>query len=268
MSFIERVATIERAVIPKIFADTSLIAEIRELFDSGIPIDGATTNPMIVATQIGSQNPLEYYKNLLEAFPDLPISIQLLDNKNGNKSVEELVREARVYAGLSNNAIVKVPMLSDRRGLAVLATLSRDGISTNVTALMKKEQVLIALLVGIRAGKAPAFVSLFVNRLRDRATAPKEKPSFNPKIHGSGNPLEEIRKSRDLIDMLGVKTEIIGASIRSGHDVFEAMISGAHIVTIQPKILKEMVGHNKSDEFSVQSTRDFEKATSGSQPNR
>lgn len=245
---------------PKIFADTSLADEIKKLMELEL-IDGITTNPIIVAKQIGNEEPESYYKRLTETFPGMPLSIQLLDNRERNKRVDILVKEGLDFAKISPDIVIKVPMLGDGRGLAVLAHLSREGIKTNITALMKKEQLLLALLVGRKAGKEPAYVSLFFNRIRDRAIKPGEKPSFDAKIHGSGNPSIEIRKSRSLIDMLGVNSQIIVGSIRSGDDVFEAVIAGTHIVTIQPEIIEQMIRHNKSDEFSVDSTRDFEKAT-------
>lgn len=241
--------------LPKIFADTSLIAEIQKLMDLRI-ISGITTNPILVAEQSAGSDPRKYYEELTRKFPCVPISIQLLD-----EDVPTLIEQAEGYAAISPNVVVKVPMFGDGRGLTVLSELSGRGIKTNVTALMQKEQLLLALLAGKRSGNGPTYVSLFFNRIRDGA-ADRE---FDPQKDGSGDPGEEIRQSRLLIDQLGIDTEIITGSIRKGADVFEAVAAGTNIVTVQPKVIHQMIGHRESDRFIRESQERWETAMSGSQ---
>lgn len=227
----------EKLSLPRLFADTSSIPEIERLKELGL-IHGITTNPILVAKESNTGNPFGHYEELAKSFPDMPISIQLLD-----EDVPTLIQRAKSFAAISPNIVVKVPMFGDGRGLSVLYQLTREGIKTNVTGLMKAEQLLLALLVG--RGQGPAYVSLFFNRIRD----------------GGGNPTEEITRSRHLIEAFNFNSEIITGSIRGQKDVYEATIAGTHIVTVTPSVIWEMIHHHKSVEFIEQSQRDWEKLT-------
>ena len=63
-------------------------------------------------------------------------------------------------------------------------------------------------------------------------------------------------------------TKIIGLSdthgdaiplIRHNHDVNEALIAGAHIVTVPPKFFRQLVSHPKTDEAVQQFITDFQR---------
>lgn len=219
---------------PQFFADTSNISEIEAMMKLGI-FSGITTNPLIVAKEAGSNDPSSYYKKIAEKFPELPISIQLLD-----ESEEKLFEHAKGFAAIGANIVVKIPMFEDGRGLRLLPKLITEGISTNVTGLMTAEQILTVLLAG--RGQGPTYVSLFFNRIKD----------------GDGDPGTEINRSRDLIKQLDLETKIITGSIRKPSDVLDAVLAGTHIVTIAPPVFREMVKHPKSIEFIEQSQKAWE----------
>jgi len=210
---------------PRLFADTSKISELEKLLELGI-FSGITTNPIIVAKEAGNSEPRAYYEELANRFPGMPISIQLLD-----RDVPTLIQEARSLATISPEIVIKIPMFGDGRGLAVLSALMKDGVKTNVTALMK------AALIAANKNGGPTYVSLFFNRIKD----------------GKGNAKLEIDKSRKFINKLGFRSKIITGSIRRGEDVYEAIAAGTHIVTVTPKVIWEMVKHQKSDEFVSES---------------
>lgn len=220
--------------LPKIFSDSSNIEEIEILIDLGI-ISGITTNPLIVAREAGDFEPNEYYQKLAKRFPALPISIQLL-----NDSIENLLSQARKYAKISPNIVVKIPMFADGKGLRLISTLAEEGIPTNVTAVMSANQAALSLIAG--RGKGPQYISLFYNRIKD----------------GGGDPEKEITSVRNVIDHFESDSEIIAGSIRSGEDVYKASICGAHIITVAPKIIRSMIEHSKSIEFINQSQKAWE----------
>lgn len=226
--------------LPKFFADTSSILEIEQLREF-IPIHGITTNPIIVATEAGKTNVMNYYKNLAERFPDLPISIQLLDEDE-----ETLIKQAHRYASIAPNIVVKVPMFEDGRGLKLISQLTKVGVAINVTALMTAEQLLLAWLAGSNSqNRGPSYLSLFFNRIKD----------------GGGNPKAEIRKSRALLDQFNSGSQIIIGSVRKPEDVRVAISAGAHIVTVTPGVFWKMIPHPKSTEFIRQSQAAWEEIT-------
>ena len=211
--------------MPQLFLDTANIDDIETLMPWGI-FSGITTNPLIFR-EVNDVEPISYYQKLAEKYP-IPLSIQLLE---GN--VETLIEQGKSFASLGSNVVIKVPMFEDGRGIAVLSELTKQGIKVNVTALMNTEQTLLCLLTS----PSPAYVSLFFNRIRD----------------GGGDPHKEITNTRELIEKIGSDAKIIVGSIRTGNDVREAIMAGAHIVTVSPKVLFAMAEHPKSIEFISQS---------------
>jgi transaldolase len=232
----------ESIVIPKIFADTSREKDIEEMVSTGT-VYGITTNPLIVAKESSDRNPLAYYSALAKKFKDLPISVQLLDD-----SFDNLYAQAKSLANIAPNIVIKVPMFSDGKGLALIAKLTRDNIPVNVTALMNSNQLLLALIAGRgEFNKGPAFVSLFYNRIKD----------------SNGDPRKEISLSRNFINKTNSSSEIIVGSIRQGKDVFEASRWGAHIITVAPKVFWSMIAHEKTQEFINQCQSDWDSFLSG-----
>ncbi len=230
--------------IPRIFADTSKIPEIEAMNKTSL-IYGITSNPLIVASEAKNSNdpdPIKYYEKLARQFPDLPVSIQLLNNP-GQNDVTGLMEQAKKYASISPNVVIKVPFFGDGRETAIIARLVKENIKVNVTALMNSEQALLALMAGNQSNaKGPDYLSLFFNRIKD----------------GGGNPRKEIRLTRLLLNLTGSDSQIIAGSIRQGSDIYEASISGAHITTVTPKIFWKTLFHQKSDEFIQQSQKAWE----------
>jgi len=223
-------------IFPKFFADTSDINELKQVMGLGI-FSGITTNPIIVAKQAGKTKPISYYEKIATAFPNIPVSISLLDNP-----ITILIKQAEEYASIAPNVIIKVPMYNDGRALPVIKELTSKGIKINATALMKKEQVLLSLLAGKNDKNFnPCYVSLFYGRIKDSGS----------------DPINEIGRCRELIDKISPATQIITGSIRDGAAVFEAIAAGAHIVTVPPKIIWEMIEHYKSTEFINQSQTEW-----------
>lgn len=78
-----------------------------------------------------------------------------------------------------------------------------------------------------------------------------------------GDPVRVIRECRQIIDDGGFSTKIIVGSVRKPEDVTEAIVAGAHIVTIPYKILAQMPSHWKTEETIKefdQAWLDFKKA--------
>ena len=222
----------ESAYFPQLFADTSSILEITVMIKTGI-FSGITTNPIIVAGQAGNKEPLKYYEDLAAKYPNVPISIQLLDEDELT-----LLDHAHQFAAIAKNIVIKVPMFRDGRGLAVASALNKEGIPTNITGLMNAEQVMLA--ISIEPG--PTFVSLFFNRIKD----------------GGGDPIIEIQNSRQLLDSIGSNSKIITGSIRKVSDVREALTAGSDIVTIPPKIFWEITYHPQTEFFIERSQTAWE----------
>jgi transaldolase len=205
----------------EIFLDTASVEEIKAILPWGIA-SGVTTNQKIFLT---TSKGVDFKQRVLEILSLIngPLSVELTKTDMGD---DELVEEAKEYASLSPNIVIKVPMWGDGRGLRIINRLNRLGIKTNATCLITTNQVLLACKAGA------TYASVFFNRVKD----------------SGGDPVQVISESRRLIDMGGFKTKIIAGSIRKPEDVYQAALAGAHIVTITYKVLMQMPYHWKTEE--------------------
>ena len=210
----------------KIFVDTADLDEIRELASWGI-IDGVTTNPTLVAKSGRS------FKEIVKEIFDIvdgPISLEAVSTK-----AEEIIKEARKLSKIHKNVAVKIPMTSE--GLKAVKVLSKEGIKTNVTLVFSANQALLAAKAGA------TYVSPFIGRLDD--------------IGQEG--MQIVEEIIDIFDNYNFKTQVIVASIRHPIHVIQAAQLGAHIATIPPKVIKQMVKHSLTDVGIERFLKDWEK---------
>jgi transaldolase len=205
----------------EIFLDTASVDEIKAILPWGIA-SGVTTNQKIFLTTSKGVDLKQRVMEIL-SLVNGPLSVELTKTDRGE---DELVEEAKDYAALSPNVVIKVPMWGDGRGLRIINQLNKLGVKTNATCLITTNQVLLAC----RAGAT--YASVFYNRVKD----------------SGGDPVQVISESRRLIDLGGFKTKIIAGSIRKPEDVYQAALAGAHIVTITYKVLMQMPYHSKTEE--------------------
>ena len=202
----------------ELFLDTANLDEIKEIKQWGITT-GLTTNQKIFSREMGC-NFKERVREIV-AMIDGPVSIEAPAN-----NTEEIMKAAREYATWSKNIVIKVPMLPNGDGIRAVKQLRKEGMMTNMTALMSVNQVILSTLCG------STYASIFFNRVRD-----------------NGEDVEKIiQESRALIDNSRLPTKIIVGSIRKPQDVAQALFAGAHIVTVPYKILTQMPYHKKTIE--------------------
>ncbi len=198
----------------RIFLDTANIEEIRRGAALGV-VDGITTNPTLVAKE-----GVDYRTRVLEICEavDGPISAECI-----SMELEPLVEEARRVAAWHPNVVVKIPM--SEVGLQATKRLSAEGIRINTTLVFSTNQALLAAKAGT------AFVSPFVGRLND----------------AGHDGMELIREIVAVFEAYDLDAEVLAASIRGPRDVTEAALAGAHIATIPPAVLFQMVRHPLTD---------------------
>lgn len=210
----------------KIFLDTANIEELKKGIAYGI-VDGVTTNPSLIAKEDKEFIPL--VKEILELVPG-PVSVEVTAD-----NAEDMIEEAKVYAAISDNVVVKVPI--NLEGLKVVKALSALKIKTNVTLIFSPSQALLAAKAGA------TYVSPFVGRIDD--------------ISGSGMGLvEEIVQ---MYDNYAIETEIIVASIRHPLHFVQAAMIGADVATIPFSTLSRLLSHPLTDIGMERFLKDWEK---------
>jgi len=199
----------------QLFLDTASIDDIRAAARFGV-ISGVTTNPSLLAKEGG----VSYKQRILEIAEviDGPISAECV-----SRTADELVEEARELASWHPNVVVKIPI--DEAGLEAIHRCSREGIRVNTTLIFSPTQALLAALAGA------AYLSPFVGRLDDV----------------SSDGMELIRQCVAIVETHGLGARVLAASLRHPQHVVEAALAGAHIATIPPSLLPQMLKHPLTD---------------------
>lgn len=198
----------------KIFIDTANIEDIREYAKYGI-IDGVTTNPALIAKE--GRDVKEVLSEISEIV-DGPISGEVV-----SKNATDMIREARIIAALHPNMVVKLPAI--KAGYEALKVVASEGIKTNFTVLYTANQALLAAKAGA------TYVSPFVGRLDASST-------------GGSKLIEEIVT---IYQNFGLETQVLAASMRNSIYVKEAALAGAHVATVPPSTLDDMMSSEMSE---------------------
>lgn len=210
----------------KFFLDTGNVDEIKRIVKLGL-VDGVTTNPSLIAKE-GRD-----FKQVIQEIAGIvsgPVSAEVI-----SLDVEGMLKEAHDIATWAPNVVIKLPLTE--AGLEATHRLAQEGIKTNVTLVFSVAQGLMAAKAGA------AFISPFVGRLDDIG------------VEG----LKLVRELRQVLDLYGMKTEIIAASIRNIAHVEQAALAGAHIATIPGSLLPTLWKHPLTDIGIDRFLKDWEK---------
>lgn len=199
----------------KFFIDTAEIQEIRELAATGL-VDGVTTNPTLIAKS--GRDFLTVLEEICDVV-DGPVSAEVTAT-----DAESMIREGETLAKVADNVAIKVPLTMD--GLKACRHFSNKGILVNVTLCFSAAQAILAAKAGA------AFVSPFVGRLDD--------------IGQDGLQLiEDIVTIYDNYPQFS--TEVLVASIRNPMHIVDSAKMGAHVATIPPSVMRQLVKHPLTD---------------------
>lgn len=202
----------------KIFLDTSNIEEIKNAYNTGM-IDGVTTNPSLIAKE--GKDFKEVISQIVEIFKDAKdasISAEVISTNS-----EEMIKEAEELVKIHKFITIKVPIIPE--GIIAIKELSKKGIKTNATLCFSANQALLAAKAGA------TYVSPFLGRLDDIGVSS----------------LDLIKEIRTIYNNFNFNTKILSASIRSVEQVSQVAFLGSDVITLPPKIFKEMFKHELTD---------------------
>ncbi len=211
----------------KFFVDTADVAEIKSLVETGL-VDGVTTNPTLIA-QSG--------RRIADAIGEIcalvsgPVSAEVTAT-----DLKGMLAEGRHLAKIASNVTIKVPLTME--GLKACRVFTDEGTTVNVTLCFSAAQAILAAKAGA------TFISPFIGRLDDIGEAGMTL------IHQ----IVEIYRNYP-----SFKTEVLAASIRSPLHVVEAALAGADVVTLPPKVLRQLYAHPLTDKGLSSFLADWEK---------
>jgi transaldolase len=221
----------------KIFLDTADLGQIREALSWGI-CDGVTTNPTITlqcGVRGGAHALRDHALEIVSLIGSRPLSLEVTTDEP-----RAALREARELRSWAPSIVVKVT-ITDRNGaslLPVIRELSEEGIPVNVTAMMTFNQAELAAKAGGR------YLSLVGGRIDDEGA-------------DATGTVAAVRRWLDLWEFPG---EIIVGSSRTRMNLQQWACAGAHILTITPALVRQMLTNARTKETVAQFLGDAEKA--------
>ena len=198
----------------QIFLDTADVREIRELNSLGL-VDGVTTNPSLVSKE---GRPFREIVDEIIHIVDGPINLEVVSTDAGG-----MLAEGRDLAKIHANVVVKIPMIAE--GMKAVKQLTLEGIRTNVTLCFSSSQALLAAKAGA------TYISPFVGRLDD--------------ISHVG--MDVVRQIVTIYKNYGYPTKVLAASLRSPVHFVDAAVAGAHVCTMPPSVLRQLLRHPLTD---------------------
>lgn len=218
----------------KLFVDSGDIEQMRHWIGSGV-CQGATSNPSL-AKKAGVLDYLAFCKDAAMACGSLPISLEVVAD-----APDEIIRQARILAGIGKNVCVKVPIVDSRGASNLLAieTLAREHIQLNVTACFTSEHVQQALDV-LRGDMTWHYISVFAGRIADAGVDPTNL--MRAAAWATKN----------------ARVRLIWASIRAPYDIISANDCGVDVITAFPEMLRKVHLFGKDlDEFAAETSAMF-----------
>lgn len=189
--------------------DTANLEQIKEFLDR-YPIAGVTTNPTILKQE--GNTPLREHLLALRKLcgSERSLHVQLLA-----RDCEGMLQEAEtVYSLLGENTYVKIPVTES--GLQAIGKLKKNGKPVTATAVYYLAQALMAVAAGAD------YVAPYCNRMEDHDI------DFR----------HIIESTRMFIDREGYTAKIVAASFKNATQVNDALVYGAHAVTVAPALLR------------------------------
>ena len=197
----------------KYLLDTANLDEIRELSEY-LPIAGVTSNPTIVKRE-GAVPFFAHMREIRTLIGSLrPLHIQVTA-----RDYDGMMRDAEaVFRHVDEKVFIKVPV--DFAGVKVIKALKRQGANVTATAVYGMDQAFIALEAGADC------IAPYFNRMEALGV-------------DAANVIGNIA---GIINHYGYETEILAASFKQPAQIDRAILAGAHSVTVNPSILREVFG--------------------------
>lgn len=199
----------------KFFVDTAEVADIKSLAAAGF-VDGVTTNPSLIAKS---------GRKMAEVIAEIcALTTGHVSAEVTATDVQGMLEEGRYLRGIASNVCIKVPLTE--AGLITCRTLAGEGTAVNVTLCFSPAQALLAAKAGA------TYISPFVGRLDDIAQ-------------------DGMQLIADIVQIYdnypAFKTEVLVASIRHPMHLVEAAKMGAHVATLPPNVIRQLLKHPLTD---------------------
>jgi transaldolase len=218
----------------KLYQDGAELEAMRKAAGEG-QVSGFTTNPTLMR-KAGVTNYEEFARKVIAAIPDMPVSFEVFSD-----DFSSMEREARAIANWGGDTFIKIPISNTKGESAapLIAKLSHEGFSLNVTALLTLDQV--RAVADAVDPAARTIVSVFAGRIADTGV----------------DPVPMMAEAVKMISHLP-GAELLWASPRELLNLFQAEEIGCQIITATPDIIGKLklVGKDLT-QYSLETVKMF-----------
>jgi transaldolase len=221
----------------EIYADTSDVNEIFDIYENNKTVKGFTTNPSLMK-KAGIVDYIPFIKEITSKISDLPFSFEIFADE-----LSEMEYQIQKIAEYGENIYVKVPITNTKSKSTVdlIEKMSNKGIKINVTAVFTNNQTDI-LFEKLSHTETPLIISIFAGRIADTGI----------------NPCPLVADVSFTAKQKNTYIKTLWASTRTVYNVYEAEQTGCDIITVTPDILPKLKLKDKNlDEFSLETVKMF-----------
>ena len=200
----------------KIFLASAEPDEVRWAAGAGLA-DGVLTTPQLLADAGAFEDPRGLIQDICRAVPG-PVLVSV-----ESVSSEEIYRDGRELARLSDQVVVEVPLVED--GIAAVRRLDTEGVRVAAGLVYSPAQALLA---------AKAGASVVTCRLQH--------------VDDAGHDgLQVVEEIRHVFDAGGLECDVMAALATSSAEFTRAVLAGADGVAVTPDILRALLVHPLTD---------------------
>ncbi|WP_434282598.1 fructose-6-phosphate aldolase [Clostridium botulinum] len=200
-----------------ILLDTANIESIKNINDI-YPLDGVTTNPTIISKEKKDfMGILREIRNVIGE--EKMLHVQVIGSK-----AEDMIEET-VYLNekIGGNLYIKIPVTE--QGIKAMKKLSKEGYKITATAIFTAQQALMAAKAGAE------FVAPYVNRIDN--------------LMGDG--IKVVSDIVNIFETYNINSKVLAASFKNTEQIHNACLKGAHSVTVNEDLIKQLIYHPLTD---------------------
>lgn len=212
-----------------LFLDSAIVDDARRAAVLGF-VAGITTNPTLIAKAMEGDRKTRTREELIEALCDVFPGIVMVQLEAASAREREL--EGLMLLRLDPGRVgLKIPSTTENFALA--QQFAAEGYTVGMTTLFSPGQALLACESGA------AYIFPYVNR--------------STRLLGDG--LALVRRMRAVADALGSKSQILAASIKTPEEAVDAVLAGAHGLTLPLDLILALGEHPLSGQVIAEFAR-------------
>ncbi len=215
----------------EIYADG---ADLEFIKNTNFEFSGYTTNPTLM-NKSGIKDYKEFAINFIKVIKNKPVSFEVFADE-----LSEIKKQAEIISSWHPNIYVKIPITNSKKEstIDIIKELNANEIKCNVTAIFTLDQ--IKSLKSIN-NKTECILSIFAGRIADTGVDPEPIMS---------NIVDYFKKNKNI--------KILWASPREILNIFQAINSNCHIITIAKDIINKLDSIDKNlEDFSLETVNMF-----------